>query len=360
MTTTMWKEPAPERSFVHRALQNRLLLGLLLLGVGVLVASSFLTSAYLFTLNAALLACMGAVALNVLMGTAGQVSIGNAAFLGVGGFSAIYFANAGLMFPVDVILAAVFSGVVGIIVGLPALRLSGLYLALATLAAHFLVVFLGTEYQNHEGMPGGFSAEQLFASFDTDQGLRYWSFMLFAILAVVITGASMLMRSKTGRALRIIRDHEPMAPMLGIAITRYKLAIFALASAVIGAQGALTIHLNGFIVVENFTLAVAFSYLAMIIIGGLDSIVGAVLGAFLIISLPVLVPNMLSTVFGAAAEAYSPQISQMIYGVLVLLFIVASPNGIVGFVRAKIGILVRRRTERLDEVVSGDMADVAS
>lgn len=323
-------------------LQKRpLLMGLVALGLIVFVLSSYLDFGKMFTLNAFLLACLGAIALNLLMGTAGQVSVGNAAFLGVGGFSAAFFVSHNVIFPLDVILATLIAGVAGILIGLPALRLSGLYLALATLAGHFLVVFAGTEYQTRESKVGGFPMEGLFTGSDPLAALQYWSFLLFGIVALVILGAAMLMRSKTGRALRIIRDHPTVAPMLGIPVARYKLTIFAIASAVIGMQGALAAHLNGFVVVENFTLVIAFSYLAMIIVGGLDSIAGAVVGAAIVIGLPVFVPDILDLAFGGSAGGYAPQVSQMLYGTLVVLFIVASPNGIVGWVKAR----ARRRGE---------------
>ncbi|MEU1956029.1 branched-chain amino acid ABC transporter permease [Nocardia rhamnosiphila] len=341
MTTTQsgdgrtTKTTPGRRAIAAHLRQRPLLVGLIALGIVVLMLSSYLDFGKMYTLNAFLLACMGAIALNLLMGTAGQVSVGNAAFLGVGGFSAAYFVSHNLMFPLDVILAALVSAVVGILIGLPALRLSGLYLALATLAGHFLVVFVGTEYQSHEEKVGGFPMEGLFTDSDPLAALQYWSFMLFGIVALVILGAAMLMRSKTGRALRIIRDHPAVAPMLGIAVARYKLTVFAIASAIIGLQGALAAHLNGFVVVENFTLVVAFSYLAMIIVGGMDSIAGAVIGAAVVIGLPVFVPDLLDVVFGSTAEAYAPQVSQMMYGALVVLFIVASPNGIIGWIRAR-------------------------
>lgn len=342
MTTQSLPDPisaplpsARRRGAVARLKGRQLPVGIVGFGLIVLVLSSYLDSGKMFTLNAFLLACMGAVALNLLMGTAGQVSVGNAAFLGVGGFSAAFFVSQHFVFPLDVVLAAVVSGLVGILIGLPALRLSGLYLALATLAGHFLVVFAGTEFQTRESMVGGFPMGGVFAGADPLAALQYWSFMLFGILVLVILGAAMLMRSKTGRALRIIRDHPTVAPMLGIPVARYKLTVFAITSAVIGMQGALAAHLNGFVVVENFTLVVAFSYLAMIIVGGMDSIAGAVIGAAVVIGLPVIVPDILDTIFGGTANSYAPQVSQILYGTLVVLFIVASPNGVVGWVRAR-------------------------
>ncbi|WP_280217297.1 branched-chain amino acid ABC transporter permease [Nocardia neocaledoniensis] len=310
-------------------------MGILAIGVIVLWGASTLDSAFVFTLNAVLLACMGAIALTVLMGTAGQVSIGNAAFLGIGGFSAVFFARSGFAFPFDVVLATVVSGVAGLVVGLPALRLRGLYLALATLAAQFIVIFLGTQYQNNTQHVGGFSLEPVFASFEPAVAQQYWSLLLWAVLGVVIVGAARLMRGKSGRALRIIRDHEPTAPSLGIPVTRYKLTIFALASAVIGAQGALAGHLTGFVSVDAYTVTIAIAYIAMILIGGIDSIAGAVIGATIVICLPVVVPLVLGGSLGATATTHAPQISQIIYGSLVLLFIVSSPAGIVGWLRSR-------------------------
>jgi branched-chain amino acid transport system permease protein len=311
-------------------------LGLAALALLTLALTATQSAFTAYILDSVLLASMGAIALNVLMGTAGQVSLGNAAFLLIGGLAAVFFLRAGVGFPLDVACAVIVSGIMGLLVGLPALRLAGLFLALATLAAHFIVLHFGMLYQ--ASVPGaaaaGFTVQPLFEGVDLSTSLRYWSWILFGIVAVLILGARRVMRDRSGRALRMIRDHEFVAPMLGIPVARYKLSIFVLASMVVGLEGGLAAHFSGSVSTDNYTLLVAIQYLAMILIGGLDSIAGAVIGAAIVVALPALVPNLVGAVLGRSSLAsQGPQIAQIIYGVLIVIFIVSSPDGIMGWLR---------------------------
>ncbi|HSY15145.1 MAG TPA: branched-chain amino acid ABC transporter permease, partial [Jatrophihabitantaceae bacterium] len=233
-------------------------------------------------------------------------------------------------------------------VGVPALRLRGLYLILATLAAHFMIVFFATEYQGHVAGSGGIFINSEFASKGIASQQVYWAWLLFGIVAVVLLGSARLVRGRAGRAWRMIRDHELAAPTLGIQPTRYKLIVFSLSSGVIGVEGALFVHLNGSLIVDTFTLQLAIGYLAMVLIGGLDSIVGAVIGAAIVTYLPTKVPDIVSLFIGSGnAATKGPQISVIIYGVLIIVFIVSSPQGIVGWLKGfklRLGRLsVRRR-----------------
>lgn len=290
---------------------------------------------YLFTFNSCLLAVLGAIALNLLMGTAGLVSIGNAAFLCVGAFGALIAMRSGLAFPLDVIAGGLIAAVIGLVIGMPALRLSGLYLALATLSGFFIVTYFANEYQTtaEGGGDGGFIIAPLYASKGLDGAQRYWAWTLFGVVAVVLLFASRFAHGRAGRAWRMIRDHETAAHALGIRVTRYKLMAFAISSAVIGVQGGLTMHFTGSLSSDQFTLALAISYIAMVLIGGLDSIAGAVIGAGIVTSLPVLVPKFLTGVLGEeTATNHGAAVSQIIYGLLVIIFITSSPRGLIGLV----------------------------
>lgn len=310
--------------------------GVAVLALVTLVVTNTASSYNVFVYDSILLAVMGAVALQVLQGTTGQFSVGNAAFLLIGAFSAVFVQREGLPFPVDLVVATVVAGIAGLIVGIPALRLRGLFLVLATFAAHFIATFLGNLYQGHhpEYAATGFFIPVLFAD-HPDGGGTAWSWLLFAIVALLILGATRIVRERSGRALRMIRQHEHIAPTLGIKVGRYKLLIFTLSSMVIGFQGALLAHLNGSVQVANFTLILAFQYVLMIVIGGLDSIPGAVIGAAVVIALPIAVPHILT---GLHADSVDPTLSAnfslIIYGVAVILFVTASPDGIMGLLRA--------------------------
>jgi len=296
------------------------------------------SSANLFTFNSCLLAAMGAISLNVLMGTAGQVSIGNSAFLAVGAFGAIFALRAGIPFPLDVVAAAIAAGLAGAIVGLPALRLRGLQLALATLAAFFIVSYLGNEYQSKakNAGSGGFSINPLFQSKGLVGGQKYWAWLLLVLTSLIILGATRLVKLRSGRAWRMIRDHETAAPALGIPVTQSKMVVFAMSSAVIGIEGAHFAHLTGSVSADDFTLILAVSYIAMVVIGGLDSIAGAVIGAGVVTALPTIVPKFVGIFISSqSAATKGAPVAEIVYGLLVVVFVTSSPRGIVGWVRGR-------------------------
>jgi branched-chain amino acid transport system permease protein len=318
------------------------------------IASSL--SSYLFTFNTCLLAVMGAVSLNLLMGTAGLVSIGNGAFLAVGGFGSLIALRLHLAFPLDVLAGGLIAAVIGVVIGLPALRLRGLYLALATLSGFYIVTYFANLYQSHAkgGGDGGFTLVPTYSSHGLDGGQEYWAWTLFGVVSLLVLAASRISGERSGRAWRMIRDHETAAHALGIQVTRYKLMGFALSSAVIGLQGGLTMHFTGALSSDQYTLALAISYIAMVLIGGLDSLAGAVIGAAVVTSLPVLVPKLLDAVLNdQTAASHGAAVSQIIYGLLVIVFITSSPRGIVGtydklLASRLVGLLRRRAAVALD------------
>ncbi len=299
-----------------------------------------------FTYDTVLLACMGAIALQVLQGTAGLVSVGTSGFLLLGAFGSVFMLRSGVQFPFDVIVASVMCGVAGFLTGLPALRLRSLFLALATLALYFIAVSLGQLYESHvpSAQYAGFFVPTLFGSQGLANQGRYWAWLLWAVVSVVILGASRIMTERSGRALRMIREHEVLAPTLGIPVVRYKLLLFTISSMVIGLEGGLTAHFTGNVFTDNFTLALAFQYVAMIVIGGLDSIAGAVIGAAVVIALPTWIPPVVSVFVGQSlATTIGPDIAVIIYGILVIIFVTASPGGIVGLLKDLLQYVKRRR-----------------
>ncbi len=320
--------------------------GIAVLGLATIFVTKTQGSFNLFLFNSCLLACIGAIGLNVLMGTAGLVSMGNAAFLAVGAFSTVFFIRAHVPFPVNVLGGAVISAIFGLAFGVPALRLRGLSLALATLAAHFIVVYLGNEYEGR--VPGARDAGFIFPSLFLSHGLvaqqQYWAWLLFGVVSATILVSSALTRAKTGRAWRLLREHEGVAAAMGVSVVRYKLQAFVVSSFLIGLEGGLTALLSGSVTTDAFTLLLAITYIAMILIGGLDSIAGAVIGAFIIASLPILAPRWVGHIIGPSQGALKgPQIAQIVYGVLIIFFITRSPNGIVGWTRALPARAVRIR-----------------
>lgn len=309
-----------------------------MIAIGLLVDIQWQT-----TLTLALLTCMGALALNLLMGTAGQVSLGNAGMIAVGAFSSVLFLNLGIPFPLDVVAAGLAAGVAGLIVGTPALRLRGLYLAIATLAAHFIIIFLVVQYQNIAAGPAGFLLDPVVPG-KLRQSQSIWVVIVVVVLGLVMLLIGSLMSGKTGRTWRLIRDHENVAPVFGIDTTKWKLIVFVVSSMILGVQGSLFAHYSGALSVESFTLGVAILYVAMVIIGGLDSVVGAVVGALFLSLLPTVVPAILQLVSpGGASPTFGAHLSTIIYGALILLFVVFIPKGIVGWVRDRVRGLSNRR-----------------
>jgi len=272
---------------------SALLLTAFLIAVIVLVVVFYTatgTSYSIYLVDAILLASIGAIALDLLMGTGGQVSIGNSAFLATGGFATVWASRAGVSFPFDVVVGAFACAIGGFIVGLPALRIRGMYLALATLAAFYIATFIGTQYQTNTVGAGGFFLEPVFAGTLSQQHAR-WAWLLTAVLAATIVLAAWLRSGRSGRAWRMIRDHEVAASMMGIPVARYKLILFIISSALIGIQGGLLAHFTSSVSADTYTLGASIAVIAMILIGGLDSQAGPLIGALIVTMLPIVVPT---------------------------------------------------------------------
>lgn len=310
--------------------------GILLLALAALAFGTGGSSLAVFLFSSCALASLGAIGLNLLLGTAGQVSIGNAGFLAVGAFGAVWVSRSGGGFVLSVIIATLLAVVAGILAGLPALRLRGIPLALSTLAATYIAAFIGNLYQTTTPGAGdlGFWLSSPFTG-TYDEVQRSWLWSLTGVLALAIAFSVRLTLGKGGRAWRMIRDHEEVAATMGIKTAQYKLLMFGLSSGLIGAQGALTGYFLGQVSYETFTLLLAIQYLAMILVGGLDSVLGAMIGATAIVCLPTVLNEVISATGGAnAAAANGSQYANICYGALIVLFIVSSPNGIIGWMRS--------------------------
>lgn len=285
----------------------------------------------IYLYNTFLLMCIGALAMNLLMGTTGLVSVGSAGFLAAGAYSAIYLERAGVPFVICVIGGGVAAAIVGLICSLPAIRLRGLALGLATISVHYVVVFIVDQYQQHTSGAGaiGFILPPVFG---TIVGIQYkWAWLLFGVVAVVAVVVALLGTGRTGRALRLIRDQETIAPTQALPVTGYKMMIFAITSFMFGVEGALTGYVSGQVSSEQFTLTLAMQFLAIVIVGGLDSIWGAVIGAAIFVTLPYLTNHVVASVLGAQqASANGANYGVIVYAVIVVIFIVAAPRGLVG------------------------------
>lgn len=288
------------------------------------------SSYQIYIVDTVLLASIGAIALDLLMGTGGQVSIGNAAFLAVGAYSTVWAGRAGVAFPFDVIIGTLACAAAGLVVGLPALRIRGMYLALATLAAFYIAQFVGQTYQTDTVGAAGFVMTPIFTGTISQQSAK-WAWLLVAVVAATIIGASWLRAGRSGRAWRMIRDHEIAASMMGIPVARYKLLLFVISSALIGLEGGLTARFIGAITYDSYTISLSISFVAMILIGGLDTMAGPLIGALVVTTLPIFVPDVMN-LFGSSSSSSlnAGNYAEIVYGALIIVFMIRAPKGLTG------------------------------
>ncbi|HEX6197311.1 MAG TPA: branched-chain amino acid ABC transporter permease [Jiangellaceae bacterium] len=304
----------------------------LVLIAGIVVAAPFVLDAFWLTVaNQVGIAIIGAVGLNILVGHTGLISLGHGAFLGVGAYtSALMVARLDAPVLVAVATAVAVTTVVGTFFGLPSLRLKGLYLAMATLAAQFILLFA---FRNWDFLTGGVDAivvpyPEIFGwTLGTDFA---WYWVIFGVATVVVLAVRNLFRTGLGRAFHAVRDQDVAAAVMGIDVGRQKLLAFAISSGLVGLAGALTAHYRTIITWERFTLDVSVLFLAMIIVGGLGSVAGSVYGATFMTVLPALIQqfarNVRDTLPMISREI--PAIQLIVFGLVIVLFLLFEPRGL--------------------------------
>ena len=301
----------------------------------IVVAPLALDDYYLSILNLIMIACVGAIGLNILVGYTGQISIGHAAFMSVGAYTAANLAvKFGLPFWITLPAGGLMAAFIGALVGIPSLRIKGLYLAIATLAGQLIIEWT----INHvPAISGGTQASievpkpSLFGYELKSQGELYGFLLFFTVIAIV--GALNLVRSRIGRAFVAIRDQDIAAEIIGISIFRYKLLAFAISSFYAGVTGVLFTYYLGIANYEQFQLDVSINYLAMIIIGGLGSILGSIFGAVFITLLPTFLRNFMESFGGlfftdGEMATVVPYLRLTIFGLLIIFFLVVEPEGL--------------------------------
>jgi branched-chain amino acid transport system permease protein len=280
------------------------------------------------------LASIGALSLMLLTGYAGQISLGHAGLIAAGAFTTGILARE-IAAPFWIALpASALTGIVlGFVFGLPSLRLRGLYLAVSTLALHFVVIYLGGEYETKRGFSTGILIEPpSLAGFKL--GARGWYFVLLMAAGASLLICINLLRSRSGRAWRAIHVRETVAEALGINIARYKLLAFVISSSMTSVAGCLFAYYRGFVSVEAFDLFLSIQYVAMIIIGGMGSLLGALLGAMFVTVFPYLIEAVLRLLPNAqklAGDIFA--VNYATFGVVMILFLIFEPLGLVGIWR---------------------------
>jgi branched-chain amino acid transport system permease protein len=289
------------------------------------------SSYILYVCNIIFILIVGAIGLNILTGFTGQISIGHGAFVAIGAYSsAIIAAKLSLPFWLALPAGGLCAVVIGIIFGLPSLRVKGLYLAIATLAAQFITDYTIVHWQSMtNGITGMYVPSPQFFGFVFDNDSKFYYLLLFFAIAAVITGRN-LFRTKIGRALIAIRDRDIAANLIGISLFRYKLLAFSLSSFYAGIAGSLWGFYTNIITPEHFTIVLSIDYLAMVIIGGLGSILGTVFGVILMTILPELLTTasiLLKDTFGQITTLLSA-IKGLIFALAIILFLLFEPDGL--------------------------------
>jgi branched-chain amino acid transport system permease protein len=318
-------------------LQDRIAFGVLLVAafaIVPLVANQYWLAAILTPFLVFSLAALG---LNILTGYAGQLSLGTAAFMAVGAFMAYNFELrvSGMPILVSFALAGLCAAAVGVVFGLPSLRIKGFYLAVATLACQFFVLWALQRF----GWFSNYSASGVITAGKIEiAGYLFESpaekyLLTLAIVSAMALAAKNLVRSETGRAFMAVRDMDVAASVIGIPLMRTKLLAFAVSSFYCGVAGALYAYCYlGTVEPEAFNLDLSFRVLFMIIIGGVGSILGSFLGAAFVVLLPI----FLNVLFGALSHfvgieiphAWLSNIELILFGALIVFFLIVEPHGL--------------------------------
>ncbi len=277
------------------------------------------------------IAVVGAQALNLLTGYTGLVSLGHAGLIAAGAFTSAILAEE-LKAPFWVALPAAIGvgAFLGLVVGIPALRLKGLYLALSTLALHFVILYLAGEYQSRRGLATGLLVPRPAVGRFALSGAPAWYYALLGAAAVTTLFCLNLVRTRPGRAWMAIRDREIAAAATGVNVADYKVLAFVVSSALTAFCGGLWAYYTGFVSVEAFSFFLTIEYIAMIIIGGMGSILGSVLGACVVTVLPYAIDAAINALpVPDRIQIHLFAVKFGTFGLLMALFLALEPRGLV-------------------------------
>ncbi len=299
----------------------------LCIGTALLVLFPFVATEYwLYMACLVAINVASATGLNILTGYTGLVSLGQAAFMGLGAYTvAVLETRWGTPFVLNLIAGGVVAMLGGIIVGIPSLRVKGLYLAIATIAASFITHFLF----GNLGFTGGTTGLSLqparFFGMPLDTSFRlYW--LIVPVTILMLLGAANIFRTRIGRAFIAIRDRDISAEVLGIPLLRYKLLSFGLSSFYAGVAGGLWAYFFRVVTPESFPLLMSIFFLAAIIVGGMGSILGGILGAVFMTMVPEVLKLIVAVLPGGTEMAvFLSPVRTVIFGLLIIGFLVSSP-----------------------------------
>jgi branched-chain amino acid transport system permease protein len=303
-------------------------IGLLII---VFTAPLYLGNYWLGVFNLIGITIIAVTGLNILIGYCGQLSIGHAGFMAVGAYTtAILTHRLGFPFLAGLICSGFSAGLIGIIFGLPSVRVKGFYLAITTIAAQFIIIWV----INHWSVTGGFVGMDVPRAsifgfvFKTEASQFY---LIMVIVALCIFLAKNLARGRVGRAFIAVRDNDLAAEVMGINLLYYKLLAFFIGCFLAGIAGALYAHWAGFLNAENFTLTDSILYIGMVIIGGLGTTIGPIIGAVLIRLLQQLIiyiSPFIENAIPSLSTGFTTGLGPMVFGLAIILFLILEPRGL--------------------------------
>jgi branched-chain amino acid transport system permease protein len=305
---------------------------LILLFVVLFTAPLWLSNRWLSVSNLIFITIIATTGLNILTGYCGQLSIGHAGFVAVGAYaSAILTSKLNLPFPVGLISAGFIAGLIGLVFGIPSVRVKGFYLAISTIAAQFIIIWVINHWTD---VTGGFNG--MIAPVASIGGISFGSqasqfYLILVVTILVIFGAKNLARTRIGRAFVAVRDNDLAAEVMGINLFRYKLLAFFIGCFLAGIAGSLMAHcLWGSINTENFPLMDSILYVGIIIIGGLGTTMGPIFGVLFIRLLEQLITYLspvLESTFNLPA-GFTTGIGPVVFGLAIILFLILEPRGL--------------------------------
>lgn len=316
---------------IVRTLLNWGWVGVLFLG---LFTFPLLANPYLVRLSAMIaITAIAAQGLNLCTGYCGQVSLGTAAFMAVGAYtSAILTTKFGQSFWLTMPIAGMNAALIGAFFGLPSLRVKGMYLAMATVAAHaILIYFIIHASDLTDGVQGVAAARPSLGPISFESNVSFY-YLIVVVTFLMMFFAKNLVRTDTGRAFVAIRDNDLAAEVMGVNLLYHKLLAFAISGFYAGIAGALWAHLIGRIDPEHFTLFQAIWFLGMICIGGSGTIAGAILGAIFLTLLDegcVLISPLIMTLFPQVSQGITTGFGRGMFGLVLIIFLVFEPRGLV-------------------------------
>lgn len=288
------------------------------------------TKYVLFLVNMTAIGVIGAVGLNILTGYTGLISMGQAAFMGVGAYTvAILSTRLALPMVICLPLAGIVTTIVGVIAGIPSLRLKGFYLAMATLASQFLLEYIFKNWESLTlGVQGIFiTPPQIFGLHMNDDRVFYFLVVPLALLSVI--GSRNLFRTDVGRSFIAVRERDIAASLIGINILKYKLYSFAISSFFAGVAGGLWAYYMTIINPEAFQLNISIDYIAMIIVGGMGTVLGPVYGAAFVVLLPEVIQRVMEILQPILHIDYTfVAFKQIVFGIIIAVFLILEPRGL--------------------------------